>query len=143
MQQQSGVVLADLASVLLWSRESERNKELPGYHGSSISHLFSIGNITGGTTEHSIFNWWGCTVKSIFFRALWLLQTFRGKLLMPKGKTLPQVQVVKSLKLYIISTNFNIYYHKVEWMELTIVVQTHANMGRVQGALTLPLNTKA
>jgi len=50
---------------------------------------------------------------------------------------------VKSLKIYIISTNFNIYYHEVERMELKNVVSIHANMGRVQCALTLSLNTKA
>ena len=108
MQQPPGATFADLASVLPWSRESERNEEHPGYHGSTISHLFSRGITMGGTTEYSIFNWRGCMVKNILFKALWWLQQFRGKLLTPKSKPLPQVQAVKSLKFYIITTNFNI-----------------------------------
>ena len=82
-------------------------------------------------------------VKSLLFKALWWLQQFRGKLLTPKSKPSLQVQAVKSLQLYIITTNFNIYYNKVEWMELKNVVPIHANIGRGQGALTFSLNTKA
>jgi hypothetical protein len=55
MQQLPVSVLAGLASLLLLSRESERN-ELPGYHCSIISHLFSTGIIMGGTTAYTIFN---------------------------------------------------------------------------------------
>jgi hypothetical protein len=36
--------------------ESERNEELPGYHGITIAHLFSRGITMGGTTEYIIFN---------------------------------------------------------------------------------------
>jgi hypothetical protein len=56
MQQLPGSVLAGLASVLLLSRESKINGELPGYHCSIISHLFSRGIIIGGTTAYNIFN---------------------------------------------------------------------------------------
>jgi hypothetical protein len=56
MQQPPASVLAGLASVLLLSRESERKGELPGYHDSTISHLFSRGIIMGGTTAYNIFN---------------------------------------------------------------------------------------
>jgi hypothetical protein len=105
--------------------------------------LFSRGIIIGGTTAYNIFNWWFSTLKGIFFKVLWWLQQFRGQLLTPKGKALPRVQGVKRVTLYSINTNFNIYYHTTEWMELTNVVRIHVNMGRVQGVLTMSLNTKA